>query len=133
MAKTTKKTPVKVEKKKAESPRRSNRLSVKKRKFVVSKMKEEVENERKRAVRGTKKTVNKLTSEYRRQVFETMRKKDMDSENAVKTLIGIREKFKNGIKAVDMERESLSTVPLSPVREEASTPEIEMKEGDGEE
>lgn len=107
---------------KQEGPRRSNRLSVKKRKYVVDKMKEEVEQERKRAVRGSKKMVNRLTSEYRRKIFEALRKKEFDAEEAVKVIVGIRETFKKGIKALDSERESQSTVPLSPKKEASDEP-----------
>lgn len=114
--------------------KREPRLSVKKRKFVVSKMKEEIARERQRAARGTKKLINRLTSNYRKDVFKTLRNKEVGAEEMVKAIIDIRQSFKNGVGTVIRDAENRDRVLLSPEREDmkCETTDGELTDGQDE-
>jgi hypothetical protein len=89
---------------------RPSRLTIKQRKYVVGKMKELVDRERSNAVRGTKKLINKLTSDYKRDTYAAVNAR-VGKDEMTEKIMNAYNKFKSGIKSVDM-RDKLEFPPL---------------------
>lgn len=95
------------------------RLSVKKRKFVVDTMRKEIMKEKMGAARGTKKMVNKLAADYRKSIFDAVKKTGADEKVLVDHIISIRNNFKSGLKAID-DRDKVLFEPLRDSLEQKS-------------
>ena len=114
---------------KPEKKERVPRLSVKKRKYVIAKMKDEIQSERQRAQRGTKRMINRLAATYRKKIYEALRDKSVSEKDMVSAILSIRDSFKTGLKSVE-DRDKLALPPLrdEPVSDSAATGAVSAAE-----